>query len=135
MSTAGWLGYPRASYLPCHDGIGRSTRVLVAWDSDFVVAGAAIDRAIILGQEWDLRLDATLGTNDGVHFAWGAFARTPTHARRATACCAARWTTTRLVHQTFLLVKLLFTGCEYEIVSALTTIKGFVFEVQLGTSL
>jgi hypothetical protein len=134
MSTAGWLGYLGAPYLPCHDGIGRSTRVLVAWDSDFVVAGAAIDRAIILGQEWDLRLDATLGTNDCVHLAWGALARTSTHSRAA-SCRAAGWTTTRQIHQTFLLVKLLFARGEYEIVSALTTVKGFVFEVQLGTSL
>src|SRR5256885_5733176 len=124
MSTAWWLGYPKAPYLPLHNNIARSTQVLVACDPDFVVAGAAIDRAIILGQEWDLRLDTTLGTNNCVHFAWRALARTPTHARRATACRAARWTTTRLVHQPFLLVKLLFTGCEYEIVSALTTIKG-----------
>ena len=108
--------------------------MLVAGDSNFVIAGAAIDGAVILGQEWDLRLDTALGTNDCVHLAWGALARTPTHGRAA-ACCAAGWTTTRLIHQTFLLVKLLFTGSEYEIVSALTTIKGFVFEVQLGTSL
>ena len=108
--------------------------MLVAWDADFVVAGTAIDGAIILGQEWDLRLDAALGTNDSVHLAWGALARTSTH-RRAASCRATGWTTTRQIHQTFLLVKLLFARGEYEIVSALTAVKGFVFEVQLGTSL
>jgi hypothetical protein len=117
-----------------YDDIKSSTRELVARDADFVVAGAAIDGAIILGQEWDLRLDTALGTNDRVHLAWGAFARTPATGRAAPRR-AAGWTTTRLIHQTFLLVKLLFTRGEYEIVSALTAIKGFVFEVQLGTSL
>jgi len=119
---------------PYHDDIKSSTHGLVACDPDFVVAGVAIDGTIILGQEWDLRLDTALGTNDCVHLAWGALARTPTHGRAA-ACCAAGWTTTRLIHQTFLLVKLLFTGSEYEIFSALTAPEGFVFEVQRGTSL
>ena len=50
----------------------RSTRVLVACDSNFVIAGAAIDGAVILGQEWDLRLDTALCANNRVHFAWGA---------------------------------------------------------------
>jgi hypothetical protein len=122
------MGNPRL-----YDDIKSCTRVLVACDADFIVAGATIDGAIILGQEWDLRLDTALGTNDRVHLAWGAFARTPTG--RAAPRRAAGWTTTRLIHQTFLLVKLLFTRGEYEIVSALTAIKGFVFEVQLGTSL
>ena len=57
-----------------HDDIKSSTQGLVACDPGFVVAGAAIDGTIILGQEWDLRLDAALGTNDRVHLAWGAFA-------------------------------------------------------------
>jgi len=109
--------------------------VLVAGDSNFVIAGAAIDGAVILGQEWDLRLDTALGTNDRVHFAWGALARTSTCGGHAAACRAARWTTTRLIHQAFLLVKLLFTCGKYEIVSALTAPEGFVFEIQLGTSL
>jgi hypothetical protein len=120
---------------PHHDDIKKSTQGLVACDPDFVVAGAAIDWAIILGQEWDLRLNTAFGTDDRVHLAWRAFTRTPAHCRRAAARGAAGWTTTRQIHQTFLLVKLLFTGCEYEIVPALTAIKGFVFEVQLGTSL
>ena len=109
--------------------------MLVAGDSNFVIAGAAIDGAVILGQEWDLRLDTALGTNDRVHFAWGALARTSTRGGCAAACRAARWTTTRQIHQTFLLVKLLFTDGEYEVVSAFTTLKGFVNEAQLGTSL
>ena len=109
--------------------------MLVAGDSNFVIAGAAIDGAVILGQEWDLRLDTTLGTNDRVHFAWGALARTSARGGCTAACRAARWTTTRQIHQTFLLVKLLFTCGEYEIVSAFTAPEGFVFEVQLGTSL
>jgi hypothetical protein len=124
------LDYPSYNYsVTKHAG-------LVACHANFVVAGTAIDRAIILGQEWYLCLGTTLGANDRVHFTGRTFARTPARTtRRTAACCTARWATTRLIHQPFLLVELLFTGCEYEIVSALTAIKGFVFEVQLGTSL
>ena len=45
---------------------------LVACNANLVVAGAAIDGAIILRQEWDLRRSSALGTNDSVHLAWGA---------------------------------------------------------------
>ena len=109
-------------------------RELVACDPDSVVAGTAIDGAIILGQEWYLGLGTALGTNNCVHLAGCTL--TSTHASRAiTAGCTTGRTTTRLVYQTFLLIKLLFSGGEYKIVSALTAFKGFVFEVQLGTSL
>jgi len=71
-----------------------------------------------------------------MHLANSTLARTSTTATgRIPACDTAGRTTTRLIHQPFLLVELLFTGGEYEIVSAITAIKGFVFEVQLGTSL
>src|SRR5712692_11723487 len=118
-----------------HQVQSKNTQGLIAWDADLVVAGAAIDGAIILGQEWHLCLGTAFGADDRVHFAGRTLARTPTHTGRATACHTARGTSTRLIHQAFLLVELLFTGSEYEIVSALTAIKGFVFEVQLGTSL
>jgi hypothetical protein len=51
---------------------------LVAGDSFsfLVVAGAAIHRAIILGQEWHLCFGSTLGTDNCVHLAGCAFART-----------------------------------------------------------
>ena len=108
---------------------------LAACYPDFVVASAAIDRAIILGQEWYLRLGATFGANHSVHFAWSTLSTSTHTGRRVTAGCTAGWATTRLVHQAFLLVELLFSGSEYEVVSAFTALKGFVNEAQLGTSL
>ena len=51
-------------------------RELVACDPDSIVAGAAIDRAIVLGEERHLRLDSALSANDCVHLTWGTF-RTP----------------------------------------------------------
>jgi hypothetical protein len=54
-----------------------------------------------------------------VHFSWSALT-----IASATGCLTAgstaRWAASRLIHQAFLLVELLFTCCEYEIVSALT---------------
>ena len=85
-----------------------------------IVARATINGAIIPGQERDLRLSTALSANYGVHLAWSALAMACTTWGCA-ASRAARRTTTRLIHQTFLLVELLFTGSEYEIVSALTT--------------
>ena len=110
-------------------------RELVACDPDSVVAGTAIDGAIILGQEWHLRLGAALGANHRVHFAWGTLRSIPRTARRITPCGTTGRTTTRLIHQPFLLVELLFTCCECEITSTFATPKGFVNETQLGTSL
>jgi hypothetical protein len=107
---------------------------LVARYTHLVVAGTAIDGAIILWQEWHLRLHAALGADDSVHFARGAFG-TIAHPTGCAARRAARRATAGLVHQAFLLVKLLFTRCEYEIASAFSTLKGFVDEVQLETSL
>ena len=57
-------------------------RELVACDPDSVVAGTAIDRAIILGQEWHLRLHSTLSANNRVHFARAALRATTHPARR-----------------------------------------------------
>ena|SRR5439155_10280305 len=110
-------------------------RWLVACDPDFVVAGTAIDRAIILGQEWYLRLGTALGANYRVHFSWSTLSTSTHTSRRVTAGCTAGWATTRLIHQTFLLVELLFADSEYKVVSAFTALKGFVNEAQLGTSL
>lgn len=90
-------------------------------NTHLVVARATIDGTIIPGQEWDLRLRTALCTNNTVHLAWSTLAMACT-TWGCTTSCAARWTTTRLIHQTFLLVELLFTCCEYEIGSALTTL-------------
>ncbi|GAC1390922.1 MAG: hypothetical protein NVS4B11_18480 [Ktedonobacteraceae bacterium] len=87
-----------------------------------IIAGATIDRAIILGQEWDLRLRTALSANNCVHLSWSTF-RSSTHtARRIATRYTAGRTTTGLIHQPFLLVELLFTGSEQEIVSALTAL-------------
>ena len=93
---------------------------LAASDAHLVVAGAAIHGAIIPGQEWHLCFSAALGTDDRVHFTWGALSRTPAHAAGGVpARCAAGGATTGLIHQPFLLVKFLFAGCEDEVVSTI----------------
>ena len=114
---------------------------LTLWDdlaahAHFIVAGTAIHRAIILWQERDLCLCAALSTNHAVHLARRPL--TPCHTPAAplgAACRTARRAASRLVHQAFLLVELLLTGSEYEILTALTTPERFVCEAQLGTSL
>jgi len=112
----------------------RSAQELIARYSHLVVAGTAIDGAIVLWQERYLRLHAAFGADYSMHFARGALA-TITHPARCSARRSARGAAAGLVHQAFLLVKLLFTRSEYEIVSAFSTPKGFVVEVQLETSL
>jgi hypothetical protein len=108
---------------------------LATSDADLVVAGAAIDGAIILGQEWYLRLGSALSANHCVHLSLRALCTIGSTARRSTACRTARWTATGLIQQPFLLVELLFSCGEYEVISALTALQGFVSETQLGTSL
>ena len=109
---------------------------LVASDAHLVVAGAAIHGAVIPGQEWHLRFGSALGANDRVHLAWGALSRTSAHAASSVATrCAAGRTTAGLIHQPFLLVKFLFAGGEFKIVSTVAAFECFVYEVQLGTSL
>ena len=121
-------------------GIGLNNRCSYRWqvylavaDTYLIIARATIDWAVILGQEWNLGLSTAIGANYRVHLAWSTLALACT-ARRCTTSSAARSTTTRLIHQTFLLVELLFTGSEYEVFSALTTPEGFVYKVQLGAS-
>ena len=63
--------------------------VLAAGDTHLVVARAAIDGAIILGQEWYLRLGSALSANHCVHFSVGALCTVCSTARRATACGTA----------------------------------------------
>lgn len=93
---------------------------LIAGNADLVVAGAAIDGAVVLGQERHLSLGATLSANHCMHLARGTLGTGSGAASGGAACRAAGRAATRLIHQTFLLVELLFTCCEYEIVSALT---------------
>src|SRR5579864_2389751 len=107
---------------------------LAARYTHLVVAGTAIDGAVVLWQERHLRLHAALGADHSMHFARGALAAT-SHPTGCTARRTARRAAAGLVHQAFLLVKLLFTRSEYEIASAFATPKGFVDEVQLETSL
>ena len=108
---------------------------LVTCDANLIVAGVAIDRAIILGQEWYLGLAAALGADDRVHLARCTLGASTHTGRCITASCAAGRTATGQIYQPFLLVKLLFTGRKYKVISALTAFKGFVNEAQLGTSL
>lgn len=109
---------------------------LVAWNTDFIVAGAAIDGSVILGQEWHLSFGTALGANHSMHFAGRTLTRASTETARCIAsCCAAGRTTTRLIHQPFLLVEFLLACSKDEIVTAIAAFEGFVNEVQLGTSL
>lgn len=94
-----------------------------------VIASAAIDGSIIFGQEWDLCLHSALCTNDRMHFAGGAFG-SPAHAPFIATPGAATGATTRLIHQTFLLIELLFAGGKDKVVSAFTAFEGFVNETQ-----
>ncbi len=87
-----------------------------------VIAGATVDRAVILGQEWHLCLSTALSANNGVHLSWSAFGSSTRTARRIATCCTTGRTTTGLVHQPFLLVEFLLTGGEDEIITALTTL-------------
>jgi hypothetical protein len=56
-----------------------------------------------------------------VHFSRGAL-RTGTGTTDSTSVGTAGRAAGRLIHQTFLLVELLFSGGEYEVVSALTAL-------------
>jgi hypothetical protein len=107
---------------------------LTAGYTHSIVAGTAIDRAIVLWQERHLRLHTALGADHSMHFAWGTLAAVA-HPAGCAPRRTARRAATGLVHQAFLLVKFLLTSSEYEIVSAFPTPKGFVDEVQLETSL
>ncbi len=115
-------------------GITPVCAELAARYTHLVVAGTAIDGAVVLWQERHLRLHAALGADYSMHFARGALSAIA-HSAGCTARRAASRAATGLVHQAFLLVKLLFTRSEYEIASAFSTPKGFVDEVQLETSL
>jgi hypothetical protein len=102
---------------------------LAAGHANFVVARATVDRTIILGQERNLRFRAALGADDSVHLARGAL-RTPARSDLRAVTRATARTTTGLIHQTFLLVKLLFAGGKSELIPAITAFKGLVNETQ-----
>ena len=108
---------------------------LIADNTNLIIAGTAIDRAIILRQEWYLRLRTAFGTNNCVHFSRGALRTVSNTARRIATGSTAGRAAAGLVHQPLLLVELLFTCGECEIISTFATLKGFVDEAQLGTSL
>ena len=118
------------SYLPSCLKSFWSLVALAARYTNLIIAGAAIDGAIILGQEWHLRFHSTLGANNRVHFTRAALGATTHPAGRIATRSATRGATARLIHQAFLLVKLLLTSSEYEIISAFATLQGFVFEIQ-----
>jgi hypothetical protein len=56
-----------------------------------------------------------------MHLAWRTLTATGTPRRLAASSTAGR-ATTRLIHQSFLLVELLFSGGEYELISAFTAL-------------
>ena len=102
---------------------------LAARHANLIVAGATIDRSIVFRQERNLRLDSTLGANHRMHFARStisASTRSPLGATTRTTT----GTTAGLIHQPFLLVKLLFAGGKNEVISTLTAFQGFVNETQ-----
>lgn len=102
---------------------------LAASYADLIVARAAINGSIIFRQEWDLRLHAALGTDHCVHLARSTFGATARASFR-TPTRTATGATARLIHQTFLLVELLFAGSENEIISTVAAFEGLVNETQ-----
>ena len=81
----------------------------LAAHAHFIVAGTAIHRAIILGQEWNLCLGTTLGANHTVHLARGTLTTANTSTPLGATCCTAVRAASRLVHQALLLVELLLS--------------------------
>ncbi|HZU03293.1 MAG TPA: hypothetical protein VFA10_26735 [Ktedonobacteraceae bacterium] len=67
----------------------RPSACLVAGNTDLIVARAAVDGAVILGQEWYLRLGSAFSTDHCVHFSLGALCTIDAAARRATPCGTA----------------------------------------------
>jgi hypothetical protein len=94
-----------------------------------VITRATVDGAIILWQERNLGLRTTFCADNGMHLARSTLRTCIVPAFRATAGAAVR-TTAWLIHQTFLLVKLLFAGSESKIVPTLTAFEGLVNETQ-----
>ena len=103
--------------------------MLAASYANFIVAGAAVDRSIILWKKGNLCLNSAFSADNSMHFAWCALWAT-TVATFSSAPCAAIWATTGLIHQTFLLVKLLFACCKNELISTITAFQGLVNETQ-----
>jgi len=89
-------------------------------DAHPLEAITAIDGLIVARQEWHLVLFATLGADDGVHFARSTISPTGRHCLFAalSAIRAATW----LVEQSFLLVELLLTCRKDEILPAFSTL-------------
>ena len=94
---------------------------LAAGDAGLLVAGAAIHGPIMLGHKWQLCLSSALSTNSWMHLTRGAL-RTVGVSCGSAAIGAAGRAAAGLIHQAFLLVELLFSCCEYEIVSAITAL-------------
>ncbi len=103
---------------------------LAAGHAIFIKAGTAIDGAIVLGQERNLRLNSALSADHSMHLAWGTLRTIARTAPLGATARAATGTTARLVHQTFLLVELLFACGKSEIAFAITAFEGFVNETQ-----
>jgi hypothetical protein len=102
---------------------------LAARHANLIVARAAIDRAIVLWQERHLSLGSALCANHRVHLARSTLG-TPAQATFSPATRTATRTAAGLIHQTFLLVKLLFSGGEDKIGSAFAAFESLVNETQ-----
>src|SRR6266700_2407484 len=95
---------------------------LAAGNANLVIAGTAIDRAVILRQEWYLRLSTALCTNHSVHFSRGALRTRACSASSSSAGSTAGRAATRLIYQPFCWLHLLLTCCEYEVISTFTAL-------------
>ena len=111
-----------------HRKAGRDAR-LAAGHANFVVARAAIDGPVVLRQERHLRLRTALGTDNRMHLTGRALRTSARSGFGAVTRTAAR-TTAGLIHQSFLLVELLLTCGEGEVIPAIAAFKGLVNETQ-----
>jgi hypothetical protein len=92
----------------------------------FLEAIATIDRLVISRQKWHLILFATFSAGNGMHLTRSTIS--PAGRNRLLAALAAIRAAARLVEQSFLLVELLLTGGEDEVLPAFSTLKGLVLD-------
>jgi hypothetical protein len=111
---------------------------LLASGAYLIVAGATIDGTVVLWRERNLRFDPTFSANYAIHLARGTLTIAITVAMvgisptsGVAAISAALWAAAGLIEQALLLIEVLLTSGEDEIVAAFTAIQGFVVVVQL----
>jgi len=109
--------------LPTRSSVITSARLL------WLIAITTIDRFVAAGLERNLRLVATIRTNNGIHLA--RFARATTTTAISTTGLrltrsTARWTAGRSIRQIMACIKFLLTNGEDKFLIAIATIQGLI---------